>query len=171
MKKLIALLTLIIIIGAFVMGCGNNDKNTVSNDNVKVNHDEEKRVEEIQVEEEEEEVKEDIKNNEEHTDDTQKDIQNTQTSGDAEEVLLGFFEALTNQDLEKAREYILYDNLGFPFVSLEDAADYYNENKPLDIVRVEEIADDMKMIYVNLKNSENVVEESFLLKRLDDRWY
>ena len=56
MKKLIALLTLIIMVGAFVIGCGTNDKSQVSNDKVEPNYQEEEMVEEVQVDEVEEQV-------------------------------------------------------------------------------------------------------------------
>jgi len=172
MKKLIALLTLIIMVGAFVIGCGTNDKSQVSNDKVEPNYQEEEMVEEVQVDEVEEQVVEEtIKNEEGNDTDGQKDIENPKYSGDVEKVLFSFFEAVLNQDLEKARECVLIDDLGFPFSSLEEALDYYKANQSPDITKVEEISDDMKMIYANVETSEGEIEESFLVKRLDDTWY
>lgn len=172
MKKLIALLTLIIMVGAFVIGCENNNKNQVSNENVEANYQEEETVKEIQVDGEEKQVVEETTKNQEHNDtDEQKDIENIQYAEDAEKVLFGFFDAVLNQDLEKARKCVLFDDLGFPFSSLEEALDYYKGNKSPDIARVEEISDDMKIIYANVKTLEGEFEESFLIKRLDNTWY
>lgn len=172
MKKLIALLTLIIMVGAFVIGCENNNKNQVSNENVEANYQEEETVKEIQVDGEEKQVVEETTKNQEHNDtDEQKDIENIQYAEDVEKVLFGFFDAILNEDLEKARKCVLFDDLGFPFSSLEEALDYYKGNKSPDIARVEEISDDMKIIYANVKTLEGEFEESFLIKRLDNTWY
>ena len=170
MKKLIALLTLIIMVGVTVIGCGPNDKKQASSNNAETNYEAEEVAEEI--EEEDEQEKEEKTNNEVHSDAViQEDAKVAEGLGDAEGVLFSFFEAMTSQDVERAREYILYDDLDFPFSPLEDGLDYYSDNKPLDITKVEELSEDMKMIYVNIDTPEGEIEDSFLLKMVNGAWY
>lgn len=80
MKKLIALLTLIIMVGVTVIGCGPNDAKTTSDNNVGGNDDIEKIVEEGEVEGENGQIDEEWDNSETYND---SDIQeDTEVIGD-----------------------------------------------------------------------------------------
>ncbi len=167
MKKLFALITIIIIVGFSVTGCGTNDEKQTSSSNVETNY----NTEEVAGEIEDQEKKEETTNKEEQNDtEIKEDTEAVEHSGDAEKVLFSFFEAMTDQDVEKAREYVLYDDLDYPFLALEEGLDYYSENKPIDIIKVEELSEDMKMIYVNIDTPEKKIEDSYLLKKVDNAW-
>lgn len=164
MKKLFALITIIIIVGFSVTGCGTNDEKQTSSSNVETNY----NTEEVAGEIEDQEKKEETTNKEEQNDtEIKEDTEAVEHSGDAEKVLFSFFEAMTDQDVEKAREYVLYDDLDYPFLALEEGLDYYSENKPIDIIKVEELSEDMKMIYVNIDTPEKKIEYSFRTITLD----
>jgi len=167
MKKIIALLVLIVMVAFSAIGCGSNGEKQTSGNNVETNYNAEEVAEKTEAEGKDEQVTKEANNNP----DTQVDTKAVEDSGDAEKVLFKFFEAMMNKDIETARRYVLFDDLDFPFSPLEAGLDYYSDNKPLDVTKVEEISEDMKLIYVNMDTPEKESEEIFVLKKVNDAWY
>ncbi|MFY9177143.1 MAG: hypothetical protein GX054_04705 [Clostridiales bacterium] len=186
MKKIIALLT-IIMLGVFAVGCGANEKNQVSDNNVEKNYDQEKIVEKrqeeemieqvLQIVEKTQEIVEDVQQTEVIINDEvqnytvlQQDTKKDELVGEAEKALFSFIEAIINKDIESARKYMLYDDLDYPFSPIDDCLDYDSEDVLYDITEVEEISDDMKLININMKTQEEEAEEILLMKKVNDSW-
>src|SRR5690554_2627002 len=134
MKKLTAFVIMMIMVGFSATGCGTNSEKQASSNHAETNYHAENVTEKV----------EDRVKKEEATDkkiddgaDILEDKEAAEHSGDAEKVLFRFFKAMTDQDIEGAREYVLYDDLDYPFSSLEDALEFYSENKPIEITKVE----------------------------------
>lgn len=171
MKKIVILLMLIGMVGLTIIGCGTNDGKQTSSNNVETNNEVEEVAEQIEAEEDKQEKEETMNNEVQNDTDTQEGIEVAEHSGEAEKVLFSFFEAMTNQDIENAKQYVLYDDLGYPFGSIEGVIEYYLNNKLLDITKVEELSEDMKRIYVNIETPEEEMEDSYVLKKVNDAWY
>lgn len=179
MKKLIALLTLIGMIGVYTVACGSNNKNSTSDhideankmqEEIKDNETEVKaevKVEEVKEEKDkDEEAKDEVK--EQENVEIVEDVQNEKAE---KQLITQYFEAMKNQDVEMLKQCVLYDDLDFPLNPLADMFSYYFDKKLLDLVKVEDISDDMKIIYVLIENKDSNFEDKYLLKKVDDTWY
>lgn len=186
MKKNFALLTLISIIGIYAVGCGSNgnksDNNTEKTYDVEATNNAEKEEAKEEVKGEEAEEENDQNNDEiaeekevngdglveekDNNSENQKDI------GAEGQIVYNFYEAVINKDIEKANQYVLFDDLEPPFDSLEKILDYYADKNYLEITQVEEVSEDMKLYHVKVGTDEtSYVEEAYLLKKVDDTWY
>lgn len=178
MKKILGLITLIGMIGVYAVGCGsNNDKQLRKEETVgevnsedKVIDAEEKDADDV----EEVEIVDDAKvvANEE-SNDTQEIVNETDANKnrDEEQVIYDFFETMKNGDIEKARQYVLYDDLEAPFYSLESTKDYYVKNKLFGITKMEDVSDDLKLVYLSVGTDEaSAIEDSYMLKKDGNDW-
>ncbi|NMB43920.1 MAG: hypothetical protein GX995_07305 [Clostridiales bacterium] len=162
------------MIGVFTVACGRNEDTDTLNNSNEVTKETVLETEEEREEEETKEIEEQAIIKETTSDESDKstEVEDSKKFLDgAEEVLYKFFEAMANQDIEIAREYVLYYDLEFPLHPLEDMRSYYIENKPLYTVGVEELSEDMKAIKVKIKGQNEELEEDYLLKKVNDNWY
>jgi len=178
MKKLMILLTLISMIGFSTIGCGTNDQkqeagNIAEKNSNAVEETEKQNAEETEkLNNEEREEEREETNTQADDKDEQGNAEVAEQSDDAEKVLLDFLDAVLIRDFERAEKYMLYKDLSSPLPTMEEAHNFYSNNKPLEITKVEEASEDIKMIYMNFKTQEEkVFEEPILLKKVNDAWY
>lgn len=182
MKKIITFLALISMMTVFAVGCGGKTGGKMANRSER-NNTVEENINEGKKTENQKDTVTDKNNdsvnvadevvNEGHdiNEDKLEDKKDADTNDTGyEQVIYGIFEAMKNGDIEKARQYVLYDNLEPPFSSLESTAGYFKNNELLEITNAEEVSENLMLVHMKVGTKESPVDDAYLLKKVDNNW-